>query len=336
MATLLTTIPSLAFPYELDVIQFRAGTDEYDLDITISVDGETVLETVLVFDTDGLAELDDMATFLIDHLKTQSAFTLEYGTTTVRSTLLPCRMDMDETAALFCQQSFLTALRGLKVTSLSCKEFLSIYATSAEKGSVTIICADKAGNIVTSTAEILHNTNTNGIYTYDVSAPQFLPADGGYELIRYTVTVGARIQAFVLMPEPYGGQCVLFQNGFGCLESFYFCEVEKTVKPKRHNAILAGRYQNYLVIEDTSYKGVSRPLNEGEMMLADDLAHALQLWAQGTERALAITDNELKTLSSSEDMPRLLLTWRTAAARTPFVPVRPVRTFDFTFDKTFF
>lgn len=337
MATLLTTIPSLAFPHELDVIQFQAGEDEYDVEISVSVAGQTVLETVLVFDTDGLAGLDDMATFLTDHLKTQSAFTLKYGETTVSSTLLPCRLEIRETAVEFCPKSFLTALQGKKVTAYGCKEFLSIYATAAEKGTVTFLSVDAEGNVKSTSKEIAHKTNTKGIYTYDVSAALFDPdADGANGLLQYTVRVGNRRQDFVLMPDAYGGRCIFFHNGFGCLESFYFCEVERVAKPTRHNSVFAGQYMNYLVTENTTYKGISRPLSESEVMLADDIVHACELWMQGTEIPLAVTDNELKTLSSAEDMPRLSLTWRTSRARTPFVPVRPVRTFDVTFDKTFF
>lgn len=336
MATLLTSIPSLAFPYELDVLQFQADTDEYDVDIAISISGQTVLETTLVFDTDGLAEIDDMANFLIDHLKKQSTFTLKYGNTFAKITLLPCRFDMDETAASFCQKSFLTALQGPKVTSLGCKEFLSIYATSSEKGVVSLICTDKENNIHTFSSEISHGTNTGGIYTYDVSPALFATDSDKYDLVGYSVVVGSRKQSFILMPDTYGSRGVLFLNGFGCLESFNFCEVEKVTKPVRQSAMFGGKFRNYLVTEDTTYKGISRSLSEGEQMLADDLVHALQMWAQGSETELTITDNELKCVSSSEDMPRLSLTWRVVASRTPFVPVRPTRTFDVTFDKTFF
>lgn len=337
MITLLTTIPALAFPCELDTITFKADNGEYDVDIAISVGQQTVLETSLAFDTDGLAVLDDMATLLSDHLETQSAFTVSYASSKVSGYLLPCRLQMEEQAAEFVTRSFLTTLQGAKTTTLASKEFLSIYATKKETGSVTAYYLDKNDALVTLSHTVSHNTNTANIYTYDVSPALFETAEkAGLRLFMYTVEIGERTQKYHVLEDTNGEQGVLFYNAFGCLESFLFLEVEKVAKPTRHAAVISGIYRNYMAVEGTTYKGMSRPLSEGEAMLADDLVHALRVWAQGSETELAITDNELKIISSWEGLPRLSLTWRNASSRTRFVPVRPVRTFGFTFDTTFF
>lgn len=337
MITLLTTIPTLAFPCELDTLTFKADGDEYDVDIAISVGQQTVLETSLIFDTDGQAVLDDMATLLSDHLETLSAFTVSYATTKASGYLIPCRLQMEETAAEFVTKSFLTTLQGTKITTLASKEFLSIYATSKETGTVTAHYLDEDDTLVTLTHSISHDTNTANIYTYDVSSALFETAEKTkLRLFMYSVKIGERTQNFHVWQDMPGEQGVLFYNAFGCLESFLFVEVEKVAKPTRHAAVISGIYRNYMAVEGTTYKGISRPLSEGEAMLADDLAHALRVWTQGSETELAITDNELKVLSSWDELPRLSLTWRNASSRTRFVPVRPVRTFDFTFDSTFF
>jgi len=347
MATLLTTIPDILFPHELDELLFRReGEDETSFGLTVDVGADTALRATLSFGADGTCRVQDLAQLLMDYADPAAArcvaLGVEYslatgGAARREAMLLPSRTPLRETAAEFCPRSFLSLLDGPKQTTPEDTEHFAFLSLPGAPPS------DRAATLALSYADGTGRTEELAVPTpaddWDVCAFTLRPADwqeeGGPRLASLTVTVGARSQELELVAAPWGSEAVEFRNSFGCPETLRLWEVEREAKPARSAASVAGRYRNYRVEPLTTFKGTTAPLLDSELPFVDDAVHALRLSRPADGAELSLTDSEWKRSSAATEMPRATLTWREAARAAAFRPSRPARVFDGTFDESF-
>lgn len=350
MPTLQTSLPALLFPHEADGLLFqRSSSSEKSFPLTVEVGGQTALSATLSFSADGSCSVADLATLLRDFCPADGSvesapLTVSWGASaaeSIQAVLLPCRTELTEGAADFCARSFLSLLSGPKQTTLRDTEWFSFLtpdsADTHPVASLSLVYWDEAAGALgrRQVSLQLDVPDPSRPFTFAVR-PGDYQTEGGPRLVALTVEVGQRRQELRVADAPWGSAAVELLNCFGRRETLRLWEVEREAKPTRSAASFAGRYRLYRVEELTTFKGTTAPLLDGELPLVDDAVHALRLFRAEDGAELALTDAEWKHASAATEMPRATLTWREAGRTARFQPVRSARTFDQTFDQTFY
>lgn len=341
MAQILTTLPSTLFPSALDSLSISTDANK-ELSVIIMLDTQIVFSSNLTADGNGLIVLYNLSSLLRDWLSyCPTTLSIRLGTDAATTyTILPFDGIMAETAEVYCTKSFLTTLRGTKLTTLAAKEALSFYDTAGQT-----INADIAAKWMSHTDYSIKETTQTGattakgqIYSIDVS-PSTLTVPEGYTLISYTLTIGNRTQQYRILPPEHFNNCfeVLFRNAFGQMDSFMlYGTQERELKTTRSDTIINGQYFNYVVQSIPQTKSYSGAIPDGMLALFDDLVSAKEIWRSLDYRPLFIIETEDKQSDNNDAINEGTITWREADNARCFTPNWPSRTFDKTFDATFF
>lgn len=353
MARLLTDIPALVFPVGLDRLVL-ASEDQHETScrLRIGVGPATVFETTLWFDTTGQVTVEDLAPLVCDQLRDMDfrAVPLELEVTAATGgsyviddrLLLPCRVAPAEDAAAFCRNRFLT-LCDVKQTTAADTEHFALYdppgdtLTTAAVLRLTLL--DTAtGRITTEERSIAlpESRPDAAAVGFSLRLRDLVPEEEGLQLVSVEVTAGRRHKTLLMAEAPCGSVAVELRNAFGCRETVRLARAERETKPARQAAFMGGRYRNYLVREETTWKGTTLPVADGELPLIDDLVHAPRLWRAADGAELAVTDSEWKYSTEAGEMPRATVTWRESGRVSVFTPEQTAgNIFDSTFDETY-
>lgn len=331
MASLITTIPSFVFPYELNQLTISSYSKVH---ISIHYNNKQILNTSL-FPIDGTIELDNLSSLIVDYLKSEiSELRIVLDGLLVASTkVVPNNLDVDVTAQECRLYTFLTRTT-VKYTHPAAKELLHFVYNSETRGSVTAV-AIKNG-VVSTREQQLSFTLSGGIATLDVS-PSVLFSLDDYKLVEYTVRVGERTMKYKMIPN--GMVDTLHEYGFinSFLQEEYITlmgDAERELKTERMHAYIGGLYRNFKV-EPIPHWTISTIIPDGMAGTFDDFIAAEEVWRKTDSCLLAVVDSKDTTSSSSSAVNEGSITLREAGRTYRHRPVRPVRTFDKTFDDTF-
>lgn len=353
MARLLTEIPALVFPAGLDRLVLAAeDQNETSCRLRIGVGQDTVLETTLWFDRTGQVTVEDLAPLIYDQLAGEEfgpvPLELEVTAATDGSyviddrLLLPCRVAPAEPAADFCRYHFLTLCEEKRTTPADTEHF-ALYDppgdTPTEAAVLRLILLDTATGRLSAEERSIplpEHVSVDAAVGFSLRLRDLMPADEGAELVSVEVSAGRRRKTLFLTDAPYGSVAVELLNAFGCRETVRLACAERTAKPVRAAAFMGGRYRNYQVKEETTWKGTTLPLLDAELPLIDDLVHAPRLWRAADGADLAVTDSEWKYSSEAGETARATVSWRESGRLSAWsVPRGAHGTFDHTFDETF-
>lgn len=341
MAELLTDIPSMVFPHEVDTLRFSS---KEDFRVQLVLEGEELLDVTLTPDTSGAAQLEGVMELLCestdDNKSPMPMLTIGVDSTSYSVRILPCRERLSETAALLSEKIFLTmATNGVKLIPMGAVE--SLYWHDANGGGALqvmtywkqggrMVKAKYDGCLVVVDGEICHAS----ISTKEMRAP----ADG-CRLVQFTARAGQRTMTYVMADDgmhdaPTTG--VRFLNCFGKWDEFYFYgKTETEVKPDYTQAVDGAITCGYRFKCQPTTKAHTGPMTEGVARLFQDLCTSKKVTRMGDGTELTLTDCEFKPTNGYSDVLSGTLTWREAAEGCTFEPAVAVRTFDGTFDKTF-
>lgn len=340
MAELLTDIPSMVFPHEVDVLRFSS---KEDFRVQLVLEGEELLDATLTPGASSGAALYGLADLINDSIEgsmTVLVISLD-GTEVAETSVLPCRTRLSEKAEDIKEKIFLTLSSGLtKCVPMDASETLSwtVDEISPEISIFATWVGDALPTIYTS-SQTIKGTDDGDIATADVS-PRLLKAPrDGCTLVRYIASVGRRNQTYEIHRTgtdlcPVTG--LRFRNVFNQDDTFYFFgKVEQEVKPTYSSLSTQGRTSNYRIETQPTWKAYTGPMNDAGRWLFCDLVQTLKVWRMEDGTELTLTDCDCKPSNILTDSPSGSLTWREAAEGCTFEPVVAVRTFDGTFDETF-
>ena len=340
MASLITDIPSVVFPHEVDTLSFSA---KEDFRVRLVLEGEELLDVTLTPDASSEADLYGLASLIDDAIEGSMpvlAISLD-GTEVAETSVLPCRERVNGTAQDLQGRIFLTLSSGhTKRIPMDGNESLAwtVDGTTPEVSIEALWVGDAIPTIYTS-SQTVKATDDGDIATADVS-PRLLKApQDGCTLVRYTASVGRRRQTYaVIQPDtdlhPVTG--LRFRNVFNRADTFYFFgKVEQEVKPAYSSISVQGITRNYHIETQPTWKAYTGPMNDAEKHLFCDLCTSKKVWRMEDGAELTLTECDFKPSNMLTESPSGSLTWREAAEGCTFKPTIPVRTFDKTFDKTF-
>lgn len=345
MVTLLTEIPEYCFPHELRTLRLSSTED---CEIKISCNGQEVLFT-LTPDADGcvtLNEFDGLLRDLADHVPQRCTIEWNEGAS-ISFLLLPCSICLSNKAAEFCKSSFLTLQTGEKHTYLGAQEYICFFDNSESRPlfALSLLWVNKRSGKTKSqffleTAGLSVTDKGNGYSVLAFSTSQFEPPSEGYILHTITATAGKeRTQVFRVMPAIDADPVTLvFRNCFGQIESFHFFgNTTEELKPTRSSASFRGTTRNYLVESVPEYTSVTAPLRPVDIAPFEDLCSSTLVYLSADDgEEICITDNELSLSNNRYEPQRGSVKWRYATNSRRFVLSTPKRTFDSSFDATFF
>ena len=345
MVTLLTEIPEYCFPHELRTLRLSSAED---CEIKITCNGQEVLFT-LTPDADGnvtIDEFDGLLRDLADHVPQRC--TIEWNEeASIGFLLLPCSICLSNKAAVVCKNSFLTLQTGEKHTYLGAQEYICFFDNSESRPffALSLLWVNKRSGKTKSqffleTAGLSVTDKGNGYFVLAFSTSQFEPPSEGYILHTITATAGKeRTQVFRVMPAIDADPVTLvFRNCFGQIESFHFFgNTTEELKPTRSSASFQGTTRNYLVESVPEYTSVTAPLRPVDIAPFEDLCSSTLVYLSADEgEEICITDNELSLSNNRYEPQRGSIKWRYATNSRRFVLSTPKRTFDSSFDATFF
>ena len=345
MVTLLNEIPEYCFPHELRTLRFSATED---CEIKISCNGQEVLFT-LTPDADGnvtIDEFDGLLRDLADHVPQRC--TIEWNEeASISFLLLPCSICLSNKAAVVCKNSFLTLQTGEKHTYLGAQEYICFFDNSESRPffALSLLWVNKRSGKTKSqfyleTAGLSVTDKGNGYFVLAFSTSQFEPPSEGYILHTITATAGKeRTQVFRVMPAIDADPVTLvFRNCFGQIESFHFFgNTTEELKPTRSSASFQGTTRNYLVESVPEYTSVTAPLRPVDIAPFEDLCSSTLVYLSADEGdEVCITDNELSISNNRYEPQKGSVKWRFARDGRRFTLSTPKRTFDNTFDASFF
>lgn len=344
MIQLKTNLPAVGFPHEYDAIEFTA-----DAAATISlycVDTDLGASFSLT-PVDGHIRLEDVASLLRDltggGLNAFCELRWEGGAQGF--TLLPCRLDLEQTAAEWCPANFLGLRREVKRTYPGATERLTFYddTTDPDTFAVRAVWANPSTGEVRTTElgpqDIPTATDADGVYYTATVSPELLRAPAaGYVLHSYTVTAGRRTASFevvhVLDADPV---TLAYENCFGAPDTFHFLgTTQEVVKPTRSSAQFAGRMRNYLVRSAPEYTSQTGLLRPDDLASLEDLCAATTVtYGDRSGPEICLTDNDYKISNDRYEGQTASVTWRYAGRSRHYAGRKHAGTFDNTFDKTF-
>lgn len=336
MATLQTTLPSVAFPWEIDTLTFkRYFTDSERALFTLIYGGQTIFEDeIMYFDIDGTFVLNHVGELLLDYDTHQAEVFKVITKDNSFEGIYECQIipnySLTEPAAEVIDRSYLTLLTGAKHSAPDGVEVISLYTSSGESVvtiEYTYLTAD--GECARETEQRAISAPSGRVSSFAIDFSTLSIPDGA-TLVGVALRVGPRHQAYIINPQLR--HSLRFLNSFGQEDVIYFTELEIDAKSERSLAVFDGVVRAHRVTPNTTIKGTTLPLMESELVWAEEAANALYL-RNSEGRPVAVTDSELRYTTSPQDLPQLVLTWKEAHPYHQFG--RDVHTFDTTFDTTY-
>lgn len=340
MAVFIDPLPALAFSHELDRLDISA---EGETSLGIRIGGSLVLETILSPDAQGRIGLHDIGSFLREHITSGlSTVTFCFEDHGEAVTVIPSRIDTLDTAVHFVENHFLTRLQGPKPTFLNATEYLSLYYAGkdlSDRLTVTCLWVDaETGEIRETAGRPAYLTGSGHLWNFGLLPADFKAPSSDFQLHSFRAEVDGRRQDFVLRGSPDAVPLSLvFLNNFGQRETFHFFgTVEKEWKPVLSSASFSGTTRNYRTEVAPTWKARTGPLPDAVQPLFEDLCAATGIWRAEDETELAVTDCENKISNDFYEVQSGTLTFRESSRMPSFKKKERQRTFDDTFDNTFF
>lgn len=342
MATLLTPLPTLAFPHEIDRLDIRTAEPTR---IELRLTERTILRATLHPSPDGSLALTDLAPLLRTHLSAPAAplALLLDGVPAASLTLLSCRCETTLTATALTAKHFLTTAPTRRTTHPDALELLHWRSATAEAPTITARWLAPDGSLQTSTLHPTAATDlATGITTADIS-PALLPAPSPHHrLAAYTVTVGPRRIDLLLPPPAMAAAApvdVDFIGAFGLRETFHFLGTAETARrPTYTHARIDSRLRTLHVEHEDTLRLLTGPLTPHTLPLLDDLLAARTISRRSDGLPLVIEEVDFTHTDPSPKVQSAAVTFRTARTTPLFNPDpagRAGRIFDATFDASF-
>lgn len=343
MATLLTSLPALAFPHEVDTLMISTPKP---VKVVVQLGDATMLDTILHPDAQGRVKVEQLADFLREHITTATQVRILLDGAAAGSVrVLPCRLNVSMTAVAFCRQFFLTTSPRRKTTHPHAQEVVAWRSMGTENA--TIVAKWWMENRVETTTQSPNtNTDATGLTTAEVSPSLLTPPTPNAQLIAYSLTVGERTMNFRMPPKGYAVQGVVdveFINAFGIRESFHFFgTVQREHNMTYTTARIGGRWHTLRVEENEVWKGTTGVLTRHGAELLSDLVAARGGWRRSDGAEIIIEDCDIKEEEPAGTPQMALVTWRVAKVnrglRLPapdFTNTGRARVFDDSFDHSF-
>lgn len=360
MAELLQALPSVIFPMEADELTIDVNGEQPNADGSHTIDlilhdpsyaeNNELISSDFFANEDNEIELDDLGGYINDYMDGDPML-LELFVNHVKvasSIVIPSRVPIEIGAKEYCQRYFLdmnNKILSNKTTYADAHERLSVYLPSgAEKSRPNIKISYSDGTKEYNKTVLLDELSLSSgltygkIVTFDVSpamVSKYVPA--GCQLKFYTVRLGKRAQSYVLyqdmtIAEPLS---IVYKNNFGQIDTYHFFgAVAKEFKPSYSALRMNGKKQNYYVDAAPTWTAYNREWLEPGLF--EDVAVSEQLWRQSDMTQLVITECDMKDGGSLTESVTVSLSFQESTRQYKWRPRREVRTFDETFDATFF
>ena len=331
MATLVTTLPSLAFPHEVDELDITASTSTK---VELRYNGKTIFSSSL-FPVDGRIELRDI-TSLLDSYLTASVNNFEVyidGSRADYTSLIPCRLWVDCHAEDL--DGFFLTRATEKYTHPGAREKLVLYANNPTVYITAIGQHKETGEVAK--VEIVRNISSSGLAILDLFGVLNTTSDS-YNILRYIVQVGKSKITYHMIPDGMADNV----HDFGFINSFNQEEVitltgaaVREMKVERRSAIIGGQYRNFEADAVPHWTVDSGMMLDGMGGLFDDLISATKVWRVGDNVQMAVTDSDFKVADDNATALQGSVTLRETGRKYRHHVAQQVRTFDITFDDTF-
>ena len=341
MADFAKDIPYYVFPHEFDCIVINA-TNTCTVEFFTNVGVDMIL--TLTPNADGQIIIEDFAQLLRDITADHPCvfceiYLKEEGTTedgAAEFYVRACRQDLNTTCTEFCNKHFFSLVKGPKPTYMGAEELL--FADNINKATATPVWINPQTGDVKETIVNLQISGDNLSARINASPSIFASPGAEYKLHSYLVMADGRMAEFVVQSCVDTTPLTLrFRNAFGYMETFHcFGNTLTELKPTRSTASFAGKTKNYRVLaipEHTTHTGVIPP---HLVDLFADLCSATDVFVQSTGREVCITDCDFKISNDLYTPQQATITWRESARTTLHEPFETVRTFDESFDETFY
>lgn len=345
MAKLSSPLPEYGFPGEFDTIRFQ----EVGGPMTFRVACEdAAIDLLLSPDEKQCVVVEDFAPVLRDFTAhgMPRVCTLTWDGGQKAFTVLPCRCDVEDTAADFCPLHFLTPQGRTKRTYRGALELLTLFSPGGEERpafSVTLSWWNEDDGTFLKTTMTEGEVGgaseiAQGLWQIDISPNRFAIPKEGYALHSYAVCAGRREKKYVLSHSLDAVPLTLvFNNAFGQFDTFHlFGNVQKELKPTRSSATFSGKFKNYLVKAVPEFTAQTGVLRQEDEALFADVCSATEVRLRsidGTE--VVIVDNDLKILNDAYEPQQGSISFRYAGRGAILHRTAPFRTFDDTFDETY-
>lgn len=344
MATLITFLPSIIFPYEVDSI---AVSSKEAARIKLKLDGTSLLDVRLIPDPSGVIRMFDLMSLLNDALTGEFAkHTLSVYLDDVKAAstiVIPCRNRLDRTANEVATLGFLTMLESdVKYIPPEASEGL-YWVKSGEETNIQVesIWSDSSGNEWAENSQALSSELYGEVYCFaDVSPELITPPEDGEDwvLVEYTVHVGTQRQMTYRM-APLGSYlcsptAMGFINSFGVEDTIYlYGSAEKEMKPEYSAAVTGGLSRNYRITCQPTWKASAG--DHCDLGLLLDFCTSPSAWRMDNLADVTVTESDIKQSNDYSARPESTISWRESKRGARFEPHRIPRTFDETFDQTF-
>lgn len=333
MASLITTLPSVAFPHEVDALDI-SSTAATTVELRYA---DTVMFKSLLYPINGTIALREVSSLLDDYLGNEEhTFSVWLdGSKVGETTIIPCMLHLDCTAAEMNEGIFLTRTT-CKYTHADASEVLHIISESRYITIRGFVKAKSGGSYFVQTFS-WPVSGSETIMAVDVS-PRSIFSLEAYDLEQYTVEVGKAKITYRMIPD--GMADTLHEFGFinSFMQEEYITltgEAERELKVERLHAYVGGQYRNFQVDAVPHWTIHSGVLLDGMQGLFDDFISSKKIWRKSDNVMMAVTSSDYKTKDSSTALNGGTVTLRETSRRYRHRPVRPVKTFDETFDDTF-
>lgn len=331
MASLITTLPSTAFPHEVDELDISA-TEGTEVELRY---GDKVILSSSLFPIEGKIELRDVAS-LLDNYLTDEVCTFEIyidGTQADYTSIIPCRIHIGYDAGDL--DSFFLTRATDKYTHPNATEKLVMYATNP-----TIYITIVAQQTETGEVEVIEKSTSlqsNGMAILDLSNLVH-KAYESYNILRYVVQLGKSKVTYHMIPNGMADNV----HDFGFINSFLQEEyitlmgaASRELKVERRSAIIGGQYRNFEVEAVPHWTIGSGMMLDGMTGLFDDLVSATKVWRVEDNVQMAVTDSEFKNSDENASAIQGSVTLRETGRKYRHRIARQAKTFDITFDDTF-
>lgn len=330
MATLDTTLPSVAFPHEVDALDIST---ERETVVELKYAGKSIFKSTL-YPIDGTVELRDITSLLEDYMTGSiSEFSVWLdGAKKSNTNIIPCKVNIDM-AAEDCGDSFFLTRATSKYTHRKSKEMLYCYASNP------IFVVKAAVRLGNTSRTIIYKKDcpVSGIVGVDVSYSRIFK-NVPFEVMQYTVEVGNSKMVYRMIPDGMADKL----HEFGFINSFMLQEyitlmggAEKEMKVERMHAIVGGQYRNFQVDSVPHWTVNSGEMLDGMTGLFEDFISSNKVWRKEDNCELAITDSDFKCSDANDSTPQGSVTLRETGRRYRHRLPQTVNTFDITFDDTF-
>ena len=337
MATLVTQIPTLTFPEELDSLEF-SGTPSKTFLLDIIVNDYTIMSEIFSFVSSRVV-LYDLASLLRDFAKlpVNTVQIAIDGSVVATTSLLQCRLAIGAKAEDFVQKRFLTQCDLHKDVIEYGIEYVSFYSETGTDTVKITLQEITAANVITNHTVEKQLSQAPGIITLELNLAELVRKSRVTDIFSVIVEVGKRriIYLWLVGPTPEYRQ-MTFVNSFGVKETVLFNEVSKNLKTNYSLAKIHGKLRNYNTTSTMEYTGYADAIEDSEAEVYQDFCRASEIWRTEDNAPMALTNSKFEDPGTSEAVGNLKATWSESGEVPYYNPqLVPVKLFDETFDFTF-